>query len=999
MGHKSGLGLILLMLSLGLAVPARAQVQTGSILVKAVDQQGAVLPGATITLTSPVMPGERVGVTDTDGVYRFPSLTVGTYQVKVSLQGFQPVIQPGVLVQQGQTANVPITLKVGSMAEAVTVTAESPVVDTKTTGSVVNIDEHLLETTPNGKDIWSILEYKAPGVTINGGSAPDVGGNQGGLQRGLSARGTPNSQNTQMLNGVNVNDPSAQGYSMNYYIPSAFQNVEVSTASEDISVGTGGVFINMVTKSGSNRFTARGLQTYQSSHLAATDVNAAQQAAGLSPVGNVTNLLTNTNGQAGGPLVKNKLFYFGSMNYQATHISVLGFPAVPPAEIPTKLGSTSQQDTTDIIAGEGKLTWAPNGSNHFEGYVSKQRYDKPNRAASAGNTQDSDWKELDTFLIGQLAWNGVLSDRMFVDAKVSYNNTHFPLYQKTDLQSIYDYSTGLRLRNNSNTYKFFRRRLQAVANWQYFIPDLLGGRHEFKAGFDNGYTPATVDYLRADNVRLTYYSLPTPRAGTVQLYSNPTETKSAVMSTALYAQDSYSVKRLTVIGGIRWERVEGYLPTQNNPGTNPYFPEGTMFTNVNISGTVYPTYTVQNSFAAVHNDPLWKDFAPRVSVTYDLLGDGKTVLKFSVGKYLDQINTGTPPNPNGQINQTYNWNDTNGNLVFDPGNLVWDPATNRYTGGELGSLRSTRIPNPNGFFDKSLKRPSRNELSVGLDHELFPNMLLSVSYYHTREHNTQGTVDANFADWPSLYSLVTVTDPGPDGVAGTADDQSLDVYNLNPGAVTSTSTVNDDRLATHYNGLEFIVHKRYSNGWTMLASYDYSHTRRDVISLSNPNNAYVNASGESGGRRHIFKFSGSYTLPHQILVAGNLRLQSGLPITRTWAVPACSGSVTTNCLNQSVTVNAIPRGSVELPWLPTLDLRIGRTFTMGTNRLDLSLDIFNVTNANTVWNVRTYTGLTRVRAAADPNAPVTTIASWMSPTGIQSPRVAQINFTYSFGGR
>jgi Carboxypeptidase regulatory-like domain/TonB-dependent Receptor Plug Domain len=995
------LALVMIPLMLSFAPVAWAQVQTGSILVKAVDQQGAVLPGATVTLTSPVMPGERTGVTDSNGVYRFVSLTIGTYQVKVSMQGFQPVIRPGVLVQQGQTANVPIELKIGTMEQAVTVTGESPVVDTKTTGSVVNIDSHLLQTTPNGKDIWSILEYKAPGVTIDGGNAPDVGGNQGGLQRSMSARGTPNSQNTQMLNGVNVNDPSAQGYSMNYYIPSAFQNVEVSSSAEDIAVGTGGVFINMVTKSGTNVFAGQGLQTYQSSRIASTDVDAAQQAAGLAPTGNVTNLLTNSNGQVGGPLVKNKLFYFGSVNFQATHISVLGFPAVPPPQVPTKLGSTSQQDTTDILAGEGKLTWAPNGSNHFEGYVSKQRYDKPNRGASAGNTQASDWKELDTFVIEQLSWNGVLSDRMFVDAKVSYNNTHFPLYQKTDLQSLYDNSTGIRYQNNSIQYKFLRQRLEALANWQYFLPDVLGGRHELKAGFDRGYTPATVDYSHVDGVALTFNSLPTAQASTVTLYSGP-ETKSAVTTTALYAQDAYTYKRLTLIGGIRWERVEGYLPAQNNqnnPITSPHFPAGTEFTNVRISGTTYPTYTVQDTFAAVHNDPLWKDIAPRVSVTYDLAGNGKTVLKFSLGKYLDQISTGTPPNPNGTVSQSYNWNDTNGNLVFDPGSLVWNPATNTYTGGELGSLRSTSIPNPNGFFDKSLKRPSRNELSVGVDHELFPNMLVSASFYHTREHNTQGTVDANFADWPTLYTLTTLTDPGPDGVAGTTDDQPIQVYNLNPGAVTSTSTVNDDRLATHYNGVEFIVHKRYSNGWTVLGSYDYSHTSQDVLSLSNPNNAYVNATGESGGRRHIFKFSGSYTLPHQILVAANLRLQSGLPITRTWAISACSATVTSNCLNQAVTVNAIPRGSVELAWLPTLDLRVGRTFRLGTNRFDLSLDVFNVTNANTVWGVRTNTGLTYVRAAADPNAPVTTIASWLSPTGVQSPRVAQINFTYTFGGR
>ena len=136
-----------------------------------------------------------------------------------------------------------------------TVKGESPVVDTKTVGSKTNIDSALLETTPGGKDIWNILEYKAPGVVVD---TPDVGGNQGGLQRSMTARGTPNAQNTQMLNGVNVNDPAAQGFSMNYYIPSAFENIQVSTGAQDIAVGTGGVFINMVTKSGTNTFQRQG---------------------------------------------------------------------------------------------------------------------------------------------------------------------------------------------------------------------------------------------------------------------------------------------------------------------------------------------------------------------------------------------------------------------------------------------------------------------------------------------------------------------------------------------------------------------------------------------------------------------------------------------------------------------------------------------------------------------------------------------------------------------
>jgi hypothetical protein len=166
-----------------------------------------------------------------------------------------------------------------------------------------------------------------------------------------------------------------------------------------------------------------------------------------------------------------------------------------------------------------------------------------------------------------------------------------------------------------------------------------------------------------------------------------------------------------------------------------------------------------------------------------------------------------------------------------------------------------------------------------------------------------------------------------------------------------------------------------------------------VTSISTPNNAYVNAAGESGGRRHNFKLSGAYDLPHDILFGFGFRLNSGLPITRTWTIPAA-------LLRQgSISVNAEPRGSVELPWLHTLDLRAGRRFRLGgSKQLELSVDAYNVTNANTTWGVRTTTGLTSIRVAGDPTAPITQIGSFLSPQNVLSPRVMRLNVTYKFGG-
>jgi hypothetical protein len=448
---------------------------------------------------------------------------------------------------------------------------------------------------------------------------------------------------------------------------------------------------------------------------------------------------------------------------------------------------------------------------------------------------------------------------------------------------------------------------------------------------------------------------------------------------------------LNVIGGIRWERVEGYLPAQQGPASQ-FFPEGLVFKSVNIGGVVQD-FTVKKQWDAVRQNPLWHNWAPRIAATYDLFGNGKTAVKASWGKYLDQINTGTPPNPNANINQTYVWNDLNGDLVFQPGNATWDGQ--KYVGGEFGALNTTSnlavAP-----FDRSLRRPYRNELTLTLNHELFGNFLLDVSYLRTREKDPQGTIDNSIELWPSQYTQVQVTDPGRDGVPNTADDAPLTVYNQNAGVTTTTKTINDDRLGTRYDGLDIIGTRRFESGWTMLAGYTYSRTRVELTSLANPNNAFVNAEGESGGRRHNFKASGSYTLPYEVLVAANVRLQSGLPITRTWAVPTCTATVVTNCTRQGLTVNAEPRGSVELPMLPTIDIRAGKFFDFGGNRLELSLDVYNLTNANTIFAVRTGTGQTGIRVDGDPAQPITFISTFLSPTQFLAPRVARVNVTYKF---
>jgi hypothetical protein len=238
MNVKLRIPALLMVFSAALATSAIAQVQTGSILAKANDAQGAVVPGVAVTISSPVLvSGTMTSTTDAGGACRFPSLPPGTYSVKMELQGFQSVIRENIVV---------------------TVTGASPVIDTTNANVNVTLSQDLLQRTPNGRDIWSLMEYKVPGLVSQ---RPDVGGTAGGLQGAMVARGTTNGQNSQYLNGVNVGDPSAIGFAGYYYDYDAFEELQISTGAHDISMPTSGVFLNMTTKTGGDHWQGKAATT------------------------------------------------------------------------------------------------------------------------------------------------------------------------------------------------------------------------------------------------------------------------------------------------------------------------------------------------------------------------------------------------------------------------------------------------------------------------------------------------------------------------------------------------------------------------------------------------------------------------------------------------------------------------------------------------------------------------------------------------------------------
>ena len=307
-------------------------------------------------------------------------------------------------------------------------------------------------------------------------------------------------------------------------------------------------------------------------------------------------------------------------------------------------------------------------------------------------------------------------------------------------------------------------------------------------------------------MQLTYTSA-TNTGQNVTLYSTPLNDASALDVTSLYFQDSYSLKRLTLVGGLRYERLEGYLPEQASQ-PSAFFPN------------------LQREFAAVRDVVLWHTAGPRFSAIYDLKGDGRTALKGSWGRYYYVLSTGgggvSNVNLNATYSEQYNWNDANRDLVFQPGEQTGTPVI---TSGTTTSI------------DPDFKRPYTDELSLSVDRQLIGDLKLSAAFTYRREKNIQ--VSAN-PDNPYATTPSVGVDPGLDGLTGTADDGTFQYFDR-LSAANRTLITNDPTRLLSYKGLEITGTKRLSNRWQMLAGYTWSTNRQDDASVDTSPNLLINA--------------------------------------------------------------------------------------------------------------------------------------------------------------
>ena len=299
---------------------ARAQGQTGEIFGRATDTSGGVLPGVSVTLTGPVLLQPLTAVTSETGSYQFPRLEIGTYSVKFELAGFKTVVNDGIRVTVGFNAQINAQMGISTVQETITVTGETPVVDTKETGTKQTFTNELLQSIPSARDPWVILQQTA-GIAMD---RENVGGNMSGQQSNYVSRGGNPTNNKWSLDGVDITDMASTGGSPSYYDFDAFEEMTINTGGVDVTQQTGGVGINLVTKSGSDRFRGSSRFYATDKKFESQNVTDAQRNQGATS-GNPIQNIKDYGFELGGPLKKGRAWIWGSFGKQLVDVGVLGF--------------------------------------------------------------------------------------------------------------------------------------------------------------------------------------------------------------------------------------------------------------------------------------------------------------------------------------------------------------------------------------------------------------------------------------------------------------------------------------------------------------------------------------------------------------------------------------------------------------------------------------------------------------------------------------------------
>ena len=933
-------------------LPAVSSAQTGIIGGVVSDTSGAVMPGVTVEASSPALIEKvRNALTDSQGVYRIVDLRPGPYTVTFSLAGFNAVKREGVELSAGVTVPVNAEMKVGDIAETITVSGTGALVDLQSTTQHRTITEAMIENLPTGRAFQN-MAVLIPGVTMAPGTQ-DVGGTKGDRLGGMAIHGSTAGVATLAYDGMRFHSVWGAGSGIWVGNPATFEEVSIDTAGAMADAEVSGVRVNIIPKQGGNRFSGYVMANFSNDTLQSDNLDDALRARGGSA--GVTKKIWDFNPAVGGPLKADKLWFYASFRHWGTddqpsgayyatdpaafvYTPDLSRPAISPLRNRnTSLrltGQTSKNSKLALYGDDAPRLWAANLLSSALVFEATSRFEAP-----VNN-------------LFQATWNWTATNRWLIELGQTYRPESWDYgLQPTvpwDRSGVVETRTGVSYRapgfaDNVGLLGSRNNQWNGKATVSY-----VTGSSTFRVGsqwiggtlLKTQHTPNDSWYNLAGGIPISVTLRTTPVA----------QHENLKLNLGIWVQEQWTSKRLTLNVGTRFDYLNAYIPEQHAAA-------------VRFAGV--------RDFPRVNDVPNWKDISPRLGVSYDLFGSGRTVVKWSMGRYLESVATGAADaiNPLSETT-TRAWDDRNGDFVPDC------DLTNPQLNGECG-------PNDNANFGKGLvttryapnaitgwgKRAYDWETSAGIQTELRPGLSVDASY-HRRWFGNFRVID-NALVTPSDYEPYCVTAPVDPRLPRGGGNSVCGGYDITPakfGLSDNVITLTDDPAARQvYNGVDITGNARLPRGVVVQGGMNIGRTKGSVRSFSPTQGSspifaptcfvvdspqVVELCNDSPAWDKQVKFLVLYPLPWWgVQTSATYQGLPGPLVTASWAAPPSEVTGLGRPLaggQRSVSRQLVKPGTMYGERLNQVDVRIAKNFRVTGGRLQAIVDLYNVFNANPI---------------------------------------------------